>query len=80
MRIQLQDGRVLQGTPLQIVKAMHDLAIFAHGLTVTEYVAWVVEATLKFEGFELKIEGATDEQRATSLVNEMFRTDLARRL
>lgn len=46
MRIQLQDGRVLQGTPLQIVKAMHDLAIFAHGLTVTEYVAWVVEATL----------------------------------
>jgi hypothetical protein len=80
MRIQIQDGRVLQGTALQIVRAMQDLAFAAQDFTVSKYIAWVVDNTLRFEGLELKIEGETDEQQATSLVNEMIRTDLARRL
>ena len=71
---------MLQGTALQIVKAMQDLANFGPQDSVSKYIAWVVDNTLRFEGLELKIEGETDEEQATSLVNEMIRTDLARLL
>jgi hypothetical protein len=80
MKIMLQDGRLMQGTPKQIVQQMRDLATFFEGKSFSEYIDWVVANTLRFEGFELHITGETDDERAQSLVDEMLRTDLARRV
>jgi hypothetical protein len=77
MTITMRDGRVFQGTPLQIVKAMQDIAFGVDDLTVPEYIAWVVANARKFEEVELAITGATDDEKAKSLVEEMVRAGLA---
>jgi hypothetical protein len=76
MKLQMRDGRLFQGTPLQIVKAMQDVAFGVGDFTVPKYVAWVVDNARRFEGVELAVEGETDDEIATSLVNEMIRTGL----
>jgi hypothetical protein len=77
MTITMRDGRVFQGTPLQIVKAMQDIAFGVDDLTVPEYIAWVVANARKFEDVELAITGATDDEQASALVDEMVRAGLA---
>jgi hypothetical protein len=77
MTITMRDGRVFQGTPLQIVKAMQDIAFGVDDFTVPEYIDWVVANARKFEEVELKIEGTTDDEKAKSLVEEMVRAGLA---
>jgi hypothetical protein len=77
MTITMRDGRVFQGTPLQIVKAMQDIAFGVDDFTVPEYIAWVVANARKFEDVELKVEGTTDDEKAKSLVEEMVRAGLA---
>ncbi|HEU4412546.1 MAG TPA: hypothetical protein VFS43_45305 [Polyangiaceae bacterium] len=79
MKLQMRDGRVFQGTPLQIVKAMQDVAFGVGDFTVPTYVAWVVENARRFEGVELAVEGETDEALAASLVDAMLREGLAKR-
>jgi hypothetical protein len=79
MTITMRDGRVFQGTPLQIVKAMQDIAFGVDDLTVPEYIAWVVANARKFEEVELRITGATDDEQASALVDEMVRAGLAER-
>ena len=78
MKIILKD-RVFQGTPLQIVRAMQDIAFGVDDFTVPQYIAWVVDNALRFEDVALKITGDTDAERAASLIDEMVRTGLARR-
>ena len=70
MKIMMRDDRVFQGTPLQIVRAMQDIAFGVADFTVRKYVEWVAANALKFEGVEL----------AASLVDEMVRTGLTQRL
>ncbi len=77
MKLQMRDGRVFQGTPLQSVKAMQDIAFGVGDFTVPKYVAWVVDNAQRFEGVALTVEGETDEALAASLVKEMLRTGLA---
>ena len=77
MTITMRDGRVFQGTPLQIVKAMQDIAFGVDDLTVPEYIAWVAANARKFEDVELRITGATDDEQASALVDEMVRAGLA---
>jgi hypothetical protein len=77
MKITMRDERVFQGTALQIVKAMQDIAFGVDDLTVPEYIDWVVANARKFEEVELKVEGATDDEKAKSLVEEMVRAGLA---
>ena len=77
MKISMRDGRVFQGTALQIVKAMQDIAFGVDDLTVPEYIAWVVANARKFEEVELRITGATDDEQASALVDEMVRAGLA---
>ncbi len=77
MKISMRDGRVFQGTALQIVKAMQGIAFGVDDFTVPEYIEWVVANARKFEAVELKVEGTTDDEKAQSLVEEMVRAGLA---
>ncbi len=76
MKIQMRDDRLFQGTPLQIVRAMQDIAFGVDDFTVCQYVEWVAANAVKFEGVELVVKGDTDEEVARSLVDEMIGTGL----
>jgi hypothetical protein len=80
MKIRMRDDRVFQGTPLQIVRAMQDIAFGVEDFTVRKYIDWVVANAQKFEGVELKVEGPTDDALAASLMDEMIRTGLTFRV
>lgn len=77
MKITMRDGRVFQGTALQIVKAMQDIAFGVDDFTVPQYIEWVVANARRFEEVELVIKGDTEEERAAALVSEMLRAGLA---
>jgi hypothetical protein len=80
MRIQMADGRELEGTPTQIVQQMQSIAFGRDHDTLSDYIDWVKRQTLEFEGIELNIEGASSNDKAASLVQELLRTGLARRI
>ncbi|WP_404364463.1 hypothetical protein ACIHQR_30230 [Corallococcus coralloides] len=73
----MRDGRVLQGTAVQIVKGMQDIAFGVERLSLGEYINWVVGNAQRFESTELRVQGETDEEKAASLVDEMLREGLA---
>ncbi|RKI05683.1 hypothetical protein D7Y15_32780 [Corallococcus sp. AB030] len=75
----MRDGRVLQGTAVQIVKGMQDIAFGVERLSLGEYINWVVGNAQRFESTELRVQGETDEEKAASLVDEMLREGLAAR-
>jgi hypothetical protein len=77
MKIVMNDDRVFQGTPLQIVRAMQSISFGAEALTLQKYVASVVEDAQRFEGVALAASGDTDAELAASLIDEMIRTGLA---
>ena len=77
MKIVMRDGRVFQGTALQIVKAMQDIAFGVEQMTLDQYIDWVVDNARRFEEVELSANGATTEGRAQALVEEMVRAGLA---
>ncbi len=77
MKIMMRDGRVFQGTPKQIVQAMQDIAMPVQHLSLSEYMAWVADNALRFEGVQLRHDGGTDEERASALVDSMLEAELA---
>ena len=77
MKIVMRDGRVFHGTALQIVKAMQDIAFGVEQMTLDQYIDWVVQNAQRFEEVELKVAGATTEERAKALVEEMLAKGLA---
>ena len=79
MKIVMRDGRVFQGTALQIVKAMQDIAFGVEQMTPDEYIDWVVQNARRFEEVELAVAGETTEERGTALVAEMVAKALATR-
>jgi hypothetical protein len=76
MKILMRDDRVFEGTPLQIVRQMQNLA-FGAPAGLADYLAWVAENALKVDGVELAIRGDTDEELAATFVAEMVRGKLA---
>lgn len=78
MRIVLNDDRVFQGTPLQIVRAMQDISFGVEALTVRKYIESIVDAAQRIEGVTLAATGTIDAELAASLIDEMIRTGLAR--
>ncbi len=81
MRIRLNaDGRVLEGTPVQIVQSMHAIAFGADGLTLGEYIDWACDHAGRMLGVELEVGGDTDEERAAAFVDAMVEAELAERL
>jgi len=79
MKITMQDGRSFQGTALQIVQSMQSIAFVGRDAPLADYIAWVARTAGEFEGVGLDVVGATDEEKAESLVTEMVRKGLASR-
>ena len=79
MQIVMRDGRVFQGTAVQIVKAMQDIAFGVQQMTLDQYIDWVVDNARRFEAVELATVGETTEARAKGLVEAMVANGLARR-
>ncbi|MCC6649381.1 MAG: hypothetical protein IT374_27900 [Polyangiaceae bacterium] len=75
----MRDGRVFQGTPLQIVQAMQAIAFGVEQLSVDRYIDWVVDNAQRFERVELKVPAGAPEERAAVLVEEMVAKGLASR-
>lgn len=80
MKIAMRDGQVFQGTGVQIVRAMRDVAFSPSDFTLPEYVAWVVAKARELDDVELDVKGETEEELAGALVREMVRAELTRRL
>jgi hypothetical protein len=80
MKVVMRDGRVFQGTPLQIVRAMQDIAFGVDDFTLPDYVEWVVGNARQAEQVELAVKGVSEDDLAASLVAELLRTGLAREL
>ncbi|MFO0601077.1 MAG: hypothetical protein U0228_37560 [Myxococcaceae bacterium] len=79
MKIIMRDDREFVGTPIQIVRAMKDIAFGVEHLNLAEYIEWVVANAKKFEEVELEVTGKTDDELSAALVDEMIRTGLTRR-
>ena len=78
MKIRINaDGRVLQGTPKQIVEAMQSIAFGQDNRTLSEYIDWIVDQVQRMEGVALEVEGETDREKAASLVEAMLDAGLA---
>ena len=81
MKIRINaDGRVLQGTPKQIVEAMQSIAFGQEDRTLGEYIDWATEMASSMMGVELKVSGETDEEKAASLVGAMLEAELAEKM
>lgn len=81
MRIRLNaDGRVLEGTPVQIVQAMHAIAFGADHLSLSEYIDWACDHAARMMDVQLEVASGTEEERAASFVDAMIEADLAVRL
>ncbi len=78
MKIVMRDGRVFQGTALQIVRAMQDIAFGVEQMTTDQYIDWVIDNARRFEDVELAVRGESTEERAKALVDEMLAKGLAR--
>jgi len=76
----LADGRVLSGSPVQVVQQMHARAFATQQLSLSGYVGWAVQMAHDMLGLTLEIEGESDEAQATSLVDAMLKTGLAEEL
>lgn len=76
MRIMIRDGRVFEGTPLEIVRRMQKSAVLAP-IAVAEYIDWVAANTFTSKGIALSLSGGSDAQRAASLLREMLAHGLA---
>jgi hypothetical protein len=77
MKIRMRDGRVLEGAPIQIVQAMKNLALPVQHLSLSEYIDWVVDRAMTFEGATLKVDGVGLDEKSDALVAELVRTGLA---
>jgi hypothetical protein len=79
MRIVMPDGRVIEGTPLQIVDFMRSLALAPEGTSIADYVRTTVARARTLLGVELEVEDGSDEEMAGALVGQLVSKGLARR-
>ena len=77
MRIEMRDGRVFEGTGLQIAQGMKSIAFGVEGMTMAQYLDWVVGNLERFEGLRLEVVGANEAGRAESLVTGMVKAGVA---
>lgn len=80
MRIRMDDGREFEGTPIQIVQQMQSIAFGRDNDTLSQYIDWVQRQTGEMMGLELNVTGNRNDEKASSLVEEMLRTHLATRI
>lgn len=65
---------------INMLSVSRPIAFGVEDFTVPKYIEWVVANARKFEEVELAVKGETDEELAASLVAEMLRTGLTRRM
>ena len=82
MKIELEDGRMLQGTPLQIVQSMQALSPGREGWPVAKYIEWMCEQITRTTGREVggAIGGGSDAEQAKELVEALVAGGLAARV
>jgi hypothetical protein len=81
MRIRiLSDGRVLEGTPKQIVEAMQYIAFGQEERTLSEYIDWAADMARRMNDVDLVVEGDTDEEKAASFVTAMLEAGFAKKI
>jgi hypothetical protein len=74
------EGRIFSGTAKQIVQQMQRTAIFAAHLSVDEYVNWCVENARRSFSLDVKVTGATTDERCASLLEQMLGTGFAEKI
>ena len=77
MRIRMRDGRLFEGTALQIVKDMKSIAFGQSHLTVSEYIEWAADGAARTMDIKMDLKGETDDEKARALIRVMLRTKLA---
>lgn len=81
MRIKIMnDGRVLEGTALQIVQQMQAIGFGKSDRALADYVDWLAAQVARLTDVAIEVKGETAEEKARSLVDEMLRTGLAEKL
>ena len=79
MRIIMADGRVLEGTAVQIVETMRSIAFLPSGTSLSDYIRTTVAQARSFMGVELDVPDGDEEFMAAALVREMVKAGLERR-
>jgi hypothetical protein len=59
---------------------MHALAFGQENRTLSEYIDWAVDQARLINEIGLEVEGATDDEKAQSLVRAILSTELAEKL
>ena len=81
MRIRIvDDGRVLQGTAMQMVQQMQSVAFGREELPIEQYVDWVANQLATMMGVQLEVRGATADEKTRSLIDELLRTGFAEKI
>ena len=63
MKLMMRDGRVFEGTALEVFKAMQD-SVRGRVAVARRDMDWVVDNARRFEGVELVVTGMADRARA----------------
>jgi hypothetical protein len=81
MRIEVVgDGHVFSGTPKQILMQMKSLAFGAEDQTLREYIEDNIANIRRGFGIEFKLTGDTDEELASSFLQQMLDGGHARKV
>jgi hypothetical protein len=82
VRVVMQDGRVFEGTAVQIVQAMKDIAFGSAEMSLADYIDWVAREGMGLDGAEISgVAGGNMvmvDEKAKSLIEVMLRHGFAR--
>jgi hypothetical protein len=73
----MRDGREFEGTAVEIVRGMQEIAFGVEHLSLSEYIGWVAANAKRVEDVDLAVSGESDEQKAEALVQAMLDKVLA---
>ena len=72
MRIRMAvDGRVFEGTAVQIVEAMRSVAFAPSDVSLDGYIDWAVEQAASMNDVVLVVQGESVQERAQSFVKAL---------
>lgn len=80
MKIQMPDGRYIDGTPVEIVSFMRSIAFVDPSLSLSGYILYCVEQARTFQGVDLEVSGESEEEMAASFIEAIVDAGLAQRL
>ena len=69
------DGRTYEGAAVEVVEEMRGESFFSTA-SLGEYVDGLTASIRRFRGVDLKVEGATGEEKAERLVDAMLEAGL----